>query len=349
MCLQRLKKYAILNDMIAEFVTSLPFPIILPDKPKFRLYKYKEGGYTISIYPPIRIDASQINDKMENVLINDMPAYPTNGLQVFFRKKFFDRKSSSDCDPPVELILKTINGFLAKLRFVAQSTQIKLVNLKEISWNLRYLNDDGSELEKEKGLIRGRGAETFRFSWTAINNKLWDDIFSLPHDYKPPQWNTLLLDANTAIPEIGPSVVLGATALEVFIADILNKLAKDSTIPVELWEWIKKRDHWLKDPSVNEQFDILLKTLLGFSLKDNQVLWEAYRNLKDARNSFVHEGIALIGKRKKILSANDTRNLLQKVRKIIELIQSKLPKALKNPVYKHNIKVSFSARIKIAK
>jgi len=332
--------------MIAKLIVSLPFTLIVPEKQEFQLYESQDSGYSIYFYPPIKIEPSQDNDSIENILINNAPAYRANGLQINFKKDSFDRSSGIACDPPEEFISKTISWFLIRLRFVTQATQIRLIDFPHISWHLRYLNDDESELKEEKGQVRGRGARTFKFSYTAVNNSIWKDVFTLSPDYEPPQWNMLLLDANAALPEIGPSIVLGATALEVFIADILNKLAKNSTVPAELWEWLNNRGNWLKDPSMDEQLDTLLKILLGFSLKDDGSLWEAYRNLKDARNSFVHEGIASIGKGKKILSENDTRNLIQKVRKIIELIQSKLPEPLKCPVYKHDIKVSFSTRIK---
>jgi hypothetical protein len=59
--------------------------------------------------------------------------------------------------------------------------------------------------------------------------------------------------------------------------------------------WITKRGFFLKEPSTDEQFDVLLKIFSGKSLKDEPTLWEAFRNLKEARNNFVHKGRAEIG------------------------------------------------------
>ena len=231
----------------------------------------------------------------DEILINRKPAFQANGLGIYFQKDSFDRRQEIECDPPYPLIARTINLFLLKLRFVTRYSKIHPINFPCISWHLQYLNDDKSELDKTEGLVRGRGAKTVALSWTALNNDIWERIFELPPDYIPPQWDTLLLDANETLPEIGPSVVLAETALEVFISHILNELSKNSSIPKDLWDWINDRNGRLNEPTNKEQFDILLKTLLGVSLKENNDLWESFKNLKKARNSFVHEGIAKIG------------------------------------------------------
>jgi hypothetical protein len=46
-----------------------------------------------------------------------------------------------------------------------------------------------------------------------------------------------------------------------------------------------------REPTVEDQFSVLLSVLVGHSLKDNARLWERLVNLRDARNSFVHTGV----------------------------------------------------------
>ena len=62
----------------------------------------------------------------------------------------------------------------------------------------------------------------------------------------------------------------------------------------ELWRWINQRGDWRREPTVEEQYDTLLKVLTGHTLKEDQDLWELFKHLKTARNSFVHEGMAKV-------------------------------------------------------
>jgi len=49
-------------------------------------------------------------------------------------------------------------------------------------------------------------------------------MHQLPDGYEPPPWEVLLLDAIGELPNVGTAIVLSATALEVFIAAILNRV-----------------------------------------------------------------------------------------------------------------------------
>ena len=96
-------------------------------------------------------------------------------------------------------------------------------------------------------------------------------------------------------------------------------LAQAGAVPTPLWAWISKRGDYLREPTVEEQYDALLKFFMGHSLKEEPTLWTAFRNLKTARNTFVHGGAAKIGgipvsletARKLVLSASD---VISKVR-----------------------------------
>ncbi len=334
--------------MLARLILALPFTVYVPEKETFNIYVYNEDGYNIQIYPPIKIaDQPLPPDAPDQILINKVPAFQANGLRIDFQKDNFDRSKAVQCDPSYELISQTINSFLLKLRFVTNSSKIKPINLSLLSWKLQYLNDNGSELEKTEGLVRWRATSSFTLSWTAINKNLWDEVFKLPPDYIPPQWELLLLDANDLKSEVGPSIVLAVTALEVFISHVLSRLAGSSSIPKELWAWINERNWWLKNPAIDEQFDILLKVLLGISLKENNGLWEAFKNLRDARNTFVHGGVPMIGSAP--ISKEDAKNLLEKAKQIINYIKSKLPQELQWPEYKHDIKVDATKKLSVGK
>ncbi len=197
-------------------------------------------------------------------------------------------------------------------------------------WRMQYLHDDETELEATEGLLRARGGVSAHLSWITVDNEIWNDFNALPFEYEPPSWTLLLLDATEALPNVGSAIVLAATALEVFVAKILDDLADRSEVPADIWEWINDRQ-WLKDPSVEEQFGELMRILLGTSLKENKLLWEGFMNLKNARNSFVHGGQARIGSR--IINEVDARSLIGKANEIVVYVRSKLPPDLQWPVY----------------
>ena len=109
-------------------------------------------------------------------------------------------------------------------------------------------------------VFRAVGTLQVSFRWTALNKPVWEDVMRLPIDFEPFPWEELLLDAHNDLPRVGPSVVLAATALEVFIAHILDLLAAQSPVPAPLWGWLNDRDdNHLRQPSVEEQYDTLLQ------------------------------------------------------------------------------------------
>jgi hypothetical protein len=107
----------------------------------------------------------------------------------------------------------------------------------------------------------------------------------------------LLLDAFGLMPDVGPSITLASIALEVRIAEVLDESVPSSGVGPALWNWINDRRRYWQNPSVNDQFDTLLRALSHRSLRDEKQLWTAYEQLRQARNSFVHSGEARIGKK----------------------------------------------------
>jgi len=308
--------------MLARLSIGLPFIFLVPEGVTFSLSTYEDSGYEVTPRPPVRSDAPTRVDVPENPQVNDGPAFVANALQIDFCKSTFERTSESSIDPPEEVVSRAISGLLTKLRYVTRGIHIRPVTLKGTNWHLRYLNDDGSELDETAGMIRGRGRKAMSFSFAVVDVDIWNRVNSLGATWIPPPWDEILLDANAALPHVGTVVVLSATALEVFIANILDGLAA-SRVPEDLWQWINDRGNWLKDPSTDEQFDKLLRHLVGHSLKEKQDLWEAFQNLRTARNTFVHRGVAMIGGNP--LTDQDALRLLVKANEILKCIRDWLP------------------------
>jgi hypothetical protein len=229
--------------------------------------------------------------------LNGKPAFEANVMRIDFQKEDFVRTAADPIDPPEDVIRRAVSDFHARLRFTTRAAHASTVSFPGNQWRLDYTKDDGSELEAQKGYVRTRGIIQFQWSFIGISSEIWDKVFALPSGFDVPVWDGLRLDALAALPSVGTALVLAATSLEVFISVLLNDLASRQSLSDSLWMWITTRDgRILQQPSVEEQFDVLLKELTGHTLKEDAALWEAFKNLKSARNSFVHEGVARVGK-----------------------------------------------------
>lgn len=312
--------------MLARFHILLPYSLTLPEGEVFNIYEYQEDGYAIRVFPPVKSDRLKSLDAPDELKLDDKLAFEADALRIDFVKNSFDRKLNGDLDPPEALVARALKSFHVRLRYVTRAYHAKPPNFPLCSWRLVYLNDDESELRHEEGLLRGKGGIGFNWSLIGVNQAVWDNVFGISPDFIQPVWDELRLDAIAAFPNIGAAVVLAATSLEVFISHLLDQMARQGKAPEELWRWINDRD-WLREPSVEEQFDKLLKFFTGHSLKEETLLWEAFRNLKSARNTFVHEGIPRVGSVS--LSLDDAMRLVQRTNEIVAKVREWLPDELR--------------------
>lgn len=325
--------------MIARIHILLPFALTVPEKEQYPIYEYVVDDYRIRIYPPEKSEKADIYTDAEDIKINGVTAFNADVLRIDFQKENFNRTESSELDPPPELINGIANDFLACLRYVANASKVKMIEFPNVNWNIKYLNDDETELLEEKGYVRGKGGRKFQYSYVALNKEVWEDVHSILPGKNLPVWKTLLLDANSVLPEIGPAIILTFTALEVFISKTLDDLAASSEINNDLWEWINKRGY-LKDPSIEEKYDFLSHYLIGSSIKENNDLWEPFKHLRKARNSFAHDGIAMVGIDH--VTEEKARFFIIKANEIIDSIKNEIPEKLRWPEFKHEIKLEFS-------
>jgi len=291
-------------------------------------------------------------DATNAILMDGAPTIQADMLQIDFLKADFDRRRSSITkttpedflntgDPPVSLAFRALNSFLATIRTVTQGFVIKLLMPGDAFWLLEYLADDETPLKSDDEVIHLRCGTRVKWRPVGVNTAVWKSVGSLNENFAPSTWETLLLDAEGALPQIGASIVLAFAALETLIESSLDHLAARSSVPALLWKWINERQ---KDdrltPSVSEQFDVLLQCLTGRSLKEEEKLWEAFQNLKSARNSFVHGGRAVIGKQE--VTAERAGSLVVEAKNIANWIESLLPAEFQRKQLKGEFKWQFT-------
>lgn len=353
--------------MIARFRVALPFPLTRAANDDLRGVTIQLAGYEFVVKPPFQAlfrseavsrSAAPLSEVIGTLRPADPPelspteqmdgaaAYKANALEIDVHRDSFDRRRDLEPqggDPPVGLFLDVANSVLRRLRGVTQAGVLKPISERSSFWRLEYLADDGSELPFDPELIRRRNAGSLSWSFVAINRGTWEQALTLPVDYRPQVWEVLYQDALTLLPERGPALVLTAASLETLILQALDTLAARVDMPSGLWEWINDRDDYRKEPSVEERFDVLLSFLVGRTLKDEQELWQAFKSIKNARNSFVHTGAVAIGGKEVTLA--QTHQLMGKAGEIIGWVEQFLPDELRRPLTKHPAQLQYRRAI----
>jgi hypothetical protein len=317
----------------------MPFNMLVAKSAGFKVYEYEASGYKVRVLPPSYTEERAPTDP-DAITIDGEPAVLANILCIDFQKDTFSREHGAALVPPQSVIVEAVNSFVTRLRHVARAAQIRPPEFPKGAWRLEYCNDDGTPLEQD-GLPRARGSmPAFAVSFTSLTPAIWADIYDLDPDYHPSPWDVLLLDATAELPNIGTSIVLAATALEVFIAGILDQLATEQALPDALWSWITEREDFRQQPTLTEQYDDLLQFFTGHSLKEETALWDSFKNLKQARNTFVHEGTARIGKTPVDIAR--VGQLIIAATAIIAKIREWVPEGMRWPTYDHKNEIAFT-------
>jgi hypothetical protein len=338
--------------MIARVLIHIPFNIaIAKDDLKLCASLEYKTGLVIQYFCPFRDPDFGSREDPETLKINEKDAILANYIRIDFKKE--NLIIGNNYDPSLDLIEQSLNLFLQRLRYVTESPQIHPIFLHSVPWSLIYLNDNGTALKDEKGNRISRGCVPGQLQYVVLNEKSWNKIFTSNINFKSRHWFDLLLDAKN-LPRIEPGIVLAFTALEVFIAEILDQSSKGNNISEELWTWINNRPNWQQEPTIEEQYDILLKILTGHSLKEDKKLWSSFQNLKTARNTFVHEGISRNSRKsKKPLKLDEGTKLIESAEKITLKIREWLPNEQQWKIFTenetHNVHFEINLSVPIAR
>ncbi len=339
--------------MIARFRVLLPFSISVRHEDKLQAYEFDRDGYHVRVFPPyqagldpLKVGVSPLADNieglkpadpqtpMETIRLDSSATIRANCLQIDFLKPSFDRRPTETltmADPPGPFLFEITNDFMTRYRSAGRVPAVHLLTPLTTFWNLRYLTDDEEQLPADPALQRGFGSSYSPFRLSGLNEAVWKQTWTLPADFKPHAWEWLLLDAESLLPEVGPSIMIAYSALETFITWALDQLAlRSGLIPAELWKWITDRGgrHEL-EPSVVDLFDVFLKVLAGRSLKEDTKLWESFQSLRKARNNFAHEGKPVLGSLE--VTAQRAMEFVAEAKGIVDWVENLLPDDLRRP------------------
>jgi len=357
--------------VIARLRVLLPFFFSVREGDDLPPLHCSSGEYQIKIYPPLQtavdfrsvigLSAIPLNElvtklvptdppsKTDLITVDRKPAVQANLLQIDFVKPEFDRRHVNTAshgefeasgDPPIRLCFEVANNFLQDLRTLTRGSQVRTITHRSTVWRLDYFADDGTELAQEEGKYRRRVGAHISLAATAIAEGIWHQARELSIDYRPPTWDTLLLDAEALLPELGASIVLAFAALETFISWVLDNLAQRSELKPELWQWINDRENWLKEPSVTERYNQLLRIFTNKSLKDQPELWESFKKLNTIRDTFAHTGKLELGGEE--VTVEDAYKMIGRSKEIIDWLESTLVEELRRPKLQRPVEVGIT-------
>jgi hypothetical protein len=284
--------------MIAHFIFELPSPLNIRLSDSLTPLEVSHKGVLCLVYPPCQWSATE--DAPARGPVHDMVSIDgeqtvlANVLRVDITGDF-DRSDQAKVGQEYRIALEVVQKTIALLRTLSRAPFV-LAPDEHTSWRVRYLRDDGTEFDPTPGLVRARGQLSIpgpKRAWIAP--EMWNALPLQERDPSPSS-DDLILDALNLGPQVGAAIVLAYTSIEVRIATALELLAarNASIIGQRFWTWVNDRGNFLKEPSVKEQLTDMLDMLSGRSMKRESVLWAAYIELRKARNSFVHEGKALL-------------------------------------------------------
>jgi hypothetical protein len=332
--------------VLARFRVLLPFTFQLDSAGQFHPEEWQEGESTFRVHPPAHSslspgggaldtdDPAAVVAALEGPLTQkEGPLQFVNGgrgmqgdvLQIDLWRTDFDRRRTNELAPVVDLFFGVANGLLERLRLITRLPWLARLDRHRCFWLVDYLSDDGAPLEPAPELLRAVRCAPLSFKMIAITESLWQRALALPRGQGRARPLTLWLDGAKLLPEIGPSLVLAAAAIETRTEDILHELAAASPVPPGLWSWLMDRGDFRKDPSTVEQLTVVLHSLTGRSLKDEGELWEAFINLRDARNSYLHEGLATVGKNRTPVAPEFAAKLVHQCERILEWLDGLVP------------------------
>jgi hypothetical protein len=299
------------------------------------------------------LDEAKIVTPISAIKIDGREVIRANLIQVDLRtsREFSRPRDPEDqIDPPLDLCFQLVNSLIGRLKSVGRMAHVKFIDLDSAQgWRLEYLSDKGEQLAKDENLVRIYAGHMMAWKISGLGSDLWDMALSLPVSFELPVWHKLILDAVAQLPDINTSVVLANAGLECFIQFALDVMAERSAIPSESWKWLKSRDaDWMRQPTAREMFDQVLYLLTGKSLrKDHPELWKAFGELRTARNSIVHEGRAVVkkkkGKKDKIeLTSEMAKSMVGNASKIIAWVESLMPSEHKRLMFAGETNLSLS-------
>jgi len=250
-------------------------------------------------------------------------------MEVEFHSDSYDRSPSQvpERDSLIEDGFALVNRWTTTYRNLMSATWVKPVAPQKCSWRLNYLNDDGTELAQEEGLIRASVGFFMNVPGVgALVADSWQAIGDLVPDYVPFRWDELLVDALELLPAIGPPILLAYTALEIRISDAADVLATERKVHAEVWEWFTLKRAIVVRPETEEFAKAVFRMLAGKSLADETELWQTFVDLRRARNSFAHEGVARDSSGKEV-TPDKAAQLVAGARQVLDWIENLLPES----------------------
>jgi hypothetical protein len=231
----------------------------------------------------------------------------------------------NECESLRKTIQSVIDYWFTTLRYVSNFVKLKPFEIYRTFYDINFTSDDGEPITiPDLRLIR-----RVNVLYYIITNEMWNEATQIPYEYSLPQWKITLLDSRDLVNNPGSALVLAFSSLEIYINELLIK-------HVNLFENEQNKYRYLdKIQNVNtniyDKFCTLSKKILGFSLKKNDVLFNVFKNIKEARNCFIHNG-TLIFNRTEITPVSIV-SIINKIESIIHFYEVNINEEYRTKIY----------------
>lgn len=360
--------------MLARFRVLLPFVFTIPFDSKFVPISFTYKEYRGTLYPPAQanidssaadvtslipfadaganLDAALIATPTQSIKVNERETIQANLLQIdLVANREFDRdrdrkRAKEQTDPPVEVFFEIANYFVKKFRSIGNFVNAQPLTPDAVAvWRIEYLTDEGLQLERDEKFSRSVHATKIRWQQNVLTPDLWNKVTDDFLTFKSYVWDSLLVDARAQNDDVNAAIVLANAALEAAVDFALETLAGLSKIPKESFDWLANKRDFTKQPSAKEKFDQMLFLFAGRSLKtENPKLWKAFLDLRDARNSMVHQGAAVLkkGKEEVEVDAQTAMKMVTDAAAIIVWLEKLLPEECHRQKFRGEYKLQLT-------
>jgi hypothetical protein len=164
-----------------------------------------------------------------DVKVNGVAAIRCDAIAVRIIGEEFERPRDTPPNewifPLLDVAIDAVYGLLERLRVLSRAAHLRPLERESTSFRLVFLDDSGDLVPQDEGLVRDTNFAGFRVEHVAVTPPRFGKAAVALGDYEIPPWDELLLDAMSLDVELGPCLVLAATAVETRIANALDVLA----------------------------------------------------------------------------------------------------------------------------
>lgn len=318
-----------ISAMIAVFWLELPFYFLIRATEELQQFKYPHENYDVR-FLGLQTSAALTESGLK-ASIGGAEAHCVDRLVIGFMAENFEPNFSENLmerrvDPPIEEVFRAANRFLHQLRARLRSAYMERVTPHNTPWQLEYYDNAMTPIAQERGwpkVAAGTPEDDWRMA-TVLSSEDWLAA-ATPKGRGPLlQWEMFLLEARRNLYSPVYAVVLADAAMELLANGAVRIIAQvtKQDVPTRTMQ----NGDVVEEKRPQKLFHTGLKKLVGISMRDNNVLWDAMVDVSQLRNDILHDGRFKAGETR--ATPENLDRLIRNLWQVVEIVAKYLPKEL---------------------